>query len=180
MRERFHQLLLALGREFDGKIEGINLPETAVDFGETGRLYPKGFTPHAYRDAVVENMTALKRAFPKSVTLQYANFMPEEKGDTELRLPAERLRKGGRAEGRRRRSGPVAVQAGPDAHSYPLLREFAGRVPTGIAVQEGNYAHENPKTHQRVTIPSWWSSGRRTSRSTTSSGAPKSRSTRAT
>src|SRR4051812_48804972 len=30
VRERFHKLLRALGKEFDGKIEGINLPETAV------------------------------------------------------------------------------------------------------------------------------------------------------
>lgn len=41
VRERFHKLLNALGKEFDGKIEGINLPETAVSFGESGRLFPK-------------------------------------------------------------------------------------------------------------------------------------------
>src|SRR5437763_11223640 len=29
VRERFHKLLFTLGKEFDGKIEGINLPETA-------------------------------------------------------------------------------------------------------------------------------------------------------
>jgi hypothetical protein len=39
------------------------------------------------------------------------------------------------------------------SNSYPLLREFAGRVPSGIAVQEGNYANVNPKTHRRVTLP---------------------------
>jgi len=37
-------------------------------------------------------------------------------------------------------------------NSYPLLREFADRVPTGIAVQDGNYAHVNPKTTKQVTI----------------------------
>src|SRR5216117_2204239 len=78
VRERFHKLLFALGKEFDGKIEGINLAETAVSFGESGRLFPKGFTPAVYRDAVITNMTALKRAFPQSVTMQYANFMPGE------------------------------------------------------------------------------------------------------
>ncbi len=30
---RFYKLLDELGKEFDGKLEGINLPETAVDFG---------------------------------------------------------------------------------------------------------------------------------------------------
>jgi len=29
----------ALGKEFDGKIEGINLSETAIDVGETGKLF---------------------------------------------------------------------------------------------------------------------------------------------
>jgi hypothetical protein len=41
-------------------------------------LFPKGFTPAIYRNAVITNMTALKRAFPKSVAMQYANFMPGE------------------------------------------------------------------------------------------------------
>jgi hypothetical protein len=42
--ERFHKLLRQLGKEFDGKIEGINLPETSVDFGEKGSLHPPDFT----------------------------------------------------------------------------------------------------------------------------------------
>src|SRR5205807_4716582 len=83
VQERFHKLLFGLGKEFDGKIEGINLPETAVDFGETGRLFPPGFTRESYRDAIIANMQALKRAFPKSVTMQYANFMLEAKDDTD-------------------------------------------------------------------------------------------------
>ena len=36
--------------------------------------------------------------------------------------------------------------------SYPLIRESAGIVPTGIAVQDGNYEHVNPKTGGRVSI----------------------------
>ncbi|HEV8292459.1 MAG TPA: hypothetical protein VGP94_11070, partial [Tepidisphaeraceae bacterium] len=82
VRDRFGKLLVALGKEFDGQIEGINLPETAVDFGESGLLFPNGFNPQNYRDAIISNMTALKQAFPTSITMQYANFMPEEKGDT--------------------------------------------------------------------------------------------------
>src|SRR2546423_5645718 len=44
VQERFHRLLSALGKECDGRIEGINFAETAVSFGESGRLFPKGFT----------------------------------------------------------------------------------------------------------------------------------------
>jgi hypothetical protein len=37
--------------------------------------------------------------------------------------------------------------------SYPLIREAAGLVPTGIAVQNGNYEDEPPTTGKRVRIP---------------------------
>ncbi len=36
--------------------------------------------------------------------------------------------------------------------SYPLIREVAGMVPVGIAVQDGNYADVNPKTGKRASI----------------------------
>ncbi|HET6668962.1 MAG TPA: hypothetical protein VFH15_01910 [Pyrinomonadaceae bacterium] len=78
VQARFHKLLFALGKEFDGRIEGINFAETSVGFGHSGRLFPKGFTFEIYRDAIITNMKALKRAFPKSVAMQYANFMPGE------------------------------------------------------------------------------------------------------
>ena len=155
VQARFHKLLAALGKAFDGKIEGINLPETAVDFGETGRLYPKGFTPALYRDAVLTNMAALKRAFPKSVTMQYANFMPGEwlpdsdKGYLRSVYQRARALKVGVG-------GPdmLPYRPGQMKHSYPLLRAAHGSVPTGIAVQEGNYDANNPRTGQTLTIAS--------------------------
>jgi hypothetical protein len=153
VRERFGKLLLALGHEFDGKIEGINLPETALDFGESGRLFPKGFTPRNYRDAVFANLAAMKEAFPKSVTMQYANFMFEEKGGAgpaNLRSVYQEA-----AELKVGLGGPDLLPGKPFqmSNSYPLLREFAGRVPTGIAVQEGNYTNRDPKTGKTITVP---------------------------
>src|SRR6267143_5752274 len=153
VQERFHKLLFALGQECDGKIEGINFAETAVSFGESGRLFPKGFTPATYRDAIVTNMMALKRAFPKSVAMQYANFMPGEwlpgKDRSYLRSVYQRAKELKVGVG-----GPdlLPYKVGQMNHCYPLIREAAGSVPTGIAVQEGNYAHKNPKTAQPVTI----------------------------
>jgi hypothetical protein len=148
VQERFHQLLLALGHQFDGRIEGINLPETAVDFGESGRLFPRGFTPDVYRDEVLTNMMVLKRAFPRSVAMQYANFMPG--GQPYLQSVyrwAEKLKVG--------MGGPDLLPYKPwqMANSYPLIRESAGVVPSGIAVQDGNYEHRNPRTGQQVTVP---------------------------
>src|SRR5439155_11893836 len=153
VQERFHKLLLGLGKEFDGQIEGMNLPETAVSFGESGRLFPRGFTPARYRDATITNMIVLKRAFPRSVAMQYANFMPGEwlpdKDRSHLRSVYERAKVLKVAVG-----GPdlLPYKPGQMNHCYPLIRECAESVPTGVAVQEGNYRYRNPKTSQPVTI----------------------------
>lgn len=114
VRDRFQKLLFALGKEFDGKIEGINLPETAVDIVESGTLSPKRFSPQVYRDAIVSNMTVLKQAFPKSVAMQYANFNARGEGRHDSGISAEHLSEGGRAEGWHGWSGSLAVQALPD------------------------------------------------------------------
>ena len=37
-------------------------------------------------------------------------------------------------------------------HSYPLIRETSGMVPTGVAVQDRNYADPNPANGKRATI----------------------------
>ena len=154
VQERLHKLFFALGREFDGKIEGINLAETAVSFGESGRLFPKGFTLDGYRDAVIANMKALKRAFPRSVAMQYANFMPGEwlpSGDESyLRGLYKRAKESKVAVGN---PDLLPYKPGQMNHSYRLIRESNGIVPTGVAVQWGNYEHTNPKTGERVTIP---------------------------
>jgi hypothetical protein len=147
VQERFHRLLLALGQQFDGRIEGINLAETAVDFGTTGRLFPKGFTPEVYFNAIDTNLMVLKRAFPKSVTMQYANFMPGDLRYLEqVCQRAKELQVG--------LGGPdlMPYKPGQMGNSYPLLRRYAGSVPIGIAVQDGNYEHQNPKTGRQVTI----------------------------
>ncbi len=154
VQERFHRLLFALGHEFDGKVEGINLPETAVGFGESGRWFPPGFTPEIYRDAIMTNMTILKRAFPKSVAMQYANFMPGEwlpgHDRSYLRSVYQRAR-----ELKAGLGGPdlLPYKPGQMKHCYPLLRACAGTIPTGIAAQDGNYDYQNPRTGQQITIP---------------------------
>jgi hypothetical protein len=153
VQERFHRLLRALGRAFDGKIEGINLPETSVEFGESGRLYPAGFTPPVYRDAILRNMTALRGAFPRSVAMLYANFMPGEWLPTDSKGYLD----GVYAHARRLKlsmGGPdlLPYRKGQLNHAYPRLRALADIAPNGIAVQEGNYAHQNPKTQQAVSV----------------------------
>jgi hypothetical protein len=153
VRERFQKLILALGREFDGRVAGINSEETAADFGESGRLFPPGFTPEIYRDAIIENMKVLKRAFPKSIALVYANFMPgewrpaDDRGYLRAVYRAARELKVGVG-------GPdlLPYKPGQMGSSYPLIREASGQVPVGIAVQDGNSAYINPGTGARVTV----------------------------
>jgi hypothetical protein len=37
-------------------------------------------------------------------------------------------------------------------HAYPLIKASAGIVPTGLAVQDGNYGDVNPETGKRASI----------------------------
>ena len=152
VQERFAKLLMALGKEFDGEIAGINLPETALEYGSTGKLFPPGFTHESYRAAIKTNLAALKKAFPKSVAMQYANFVPgewrpdQDKGYlTGVYNFAKSI---GAAVG-----GPDLMPSRPGQmkSSYPLLRDAAGIVPTGLAVQDDNLAEINPKTGKQVT-----------------------------
>lgn len=160
VRDRFSKLLMELGKTFDGKIEGVNLPETAVGFGETGKLYPEGFTPKVYWAAIKEQMKALKAAFQQSVVIQYANFMPGEWLPWDDRgylagLYAFAVENG-------------IGMGGPDVkiykkaqmnHSYQFLKRYRSEIITGMAVQWGNYEEINPKTGKEVTIDELYNFG---------------------
>lgn len=153
VRERFAKLLTALGRALDGRIEGINLAETSIGFGETGTHQPSGFTDDAYADGIKATMSDARAAFPRSVVIQYANFMPGEwlPGDDKGYLRsvyahAERIGVGV--------GGPDILphRRGQQNHSHPLI---AGRGPTvlaGVAVQDGNFQEKNPATGRLVTV----------------------------
>ena len=152
VRERFQKLFMALGKEFDGKIAGINLQETAIGVGER-YLPPKGFSYEMYRDGLLDNMKALKKAFLQSDVIQYANFMPGgyvPGGNTELlKSVYEFAKKNNIGVG-----GPdiLVNKPGQMRNSYGLVREASSIVPTGVAVQDGNYDHVNPKTGKQVSI----------------------------
>ncbi len=149
---RLHKLLFALAKEFDGRIEGINFEETSGAFGENPALYPPGFSFETYRDGIITNMKALKRAFSKSIAMQYANFMPDEWRLTEdkgyLRTVFQAAREIGIGVG-----GPdlFPYKPGQMGSSYTLIHDLKGKLPVGVAVQDGNYDFVNPKTAKRVT-----------------------------
>ena len=149
---RFASLLQALGRQVDGRVEGINLAESAVGFGTTPPLRPEGFTFAAYADGVKAIMAAARAAFPRSVVIEYANFMPGEW------LPWEDH---GYLRGIYAYAARVGVGVGgPDLlpgtrgqqnHCLKLIAARGPGVVAGLAVQDGNLAQRNPATGRRVT-----------------------------
>jgi len=153
VRDRFSKLLQVLGKALDGRIDGLSLPETAVGFGETGRLHPPGFTYESYLQGIKELMTAARDAFPRSHVIQYANFMPGEglpdNDHGYLRAVYEHAARIGVGVG-----GPDLLphREGQRNHSYPLIAKRARNVVAGVAVQWGNLDDRDPVTGEQVTV----------------------------
>lgn len=137
VQDRFNALLQALGAEFDGEVEGINLQETAIEVSDE---LDATFSPEVYAASIRKNMSNLKAAFPTSTTMQYANFMPGEW------LPWEDK---GYLRGIYETGNEIGVGLGaPDLlfrrraqlnHPITLMHEGEYSVPLGIAIQDGNY-----------------------------------------
>jgi hypothetical protein len=153
VRARFTKLLAAMGEALDDRIEGLNLAETSIVFGESGKRHPEGFTYEGYAEAVKLTMTDARAAFPRSVVIQYANFMPGEwlpgtdKGYLRsIYAHAARIGVGV--------GGPDLLphRKGQQNHSLPLIASRASGIRAGSAVQDGNLAEINPSTGQRVTV----------------------------
>lgn len=140
VQERFALLLKALGKEFDGKVEGINLQESSIDINSKTDTT---FTPESYAKSLKINMLALKKAFPISITMQYANFMPGEwlPGQDEGYLRS--IYKYGQEIGVGL-GGPDLMfrQKGQLNHTIAMMHEGTFTAPLGIAIQDGNYIGE--------------------------------------
>ena len=158
VQDRFIKLLNAMGKVLDGRIEGINLPETSIGFGNSGKYHPPGYTFESYREGVKAIMTGARKAFPESTVIQYANFMPGEwlpwtdKGY--LKSVYEHAEEIGLGVG-----GPDVLphRRGQRNHSLPLIRDREASISAGLAVQSGNLSQKNPSTGERVTVPELYS-----------------------
>lgn len=137
VQERFGLLLEALGNTFDGKIEGINLQETAIGVSKES---DKSFTPAAYVESIQANMRSLKKAFPNSTTLQYANFMPGEWLPWEDEGYLKSIYEYGNKIGVGLGAPDLMVRRkGQLNHALAMMHENEFDVPLGVAVQDGNY-----------------------------------------
>jgi hypothetical protein len=134
VRERFSLMLEALGKEFDGKIEGINLQETAIGVKDSS------FSEPEYVEGIKANMYALKKAFPNANTMIYANFMPGEWLPWNDKGYLRSIYKYGEEIGVGL-GGPdlMVTRKGQLNHILALMHEANYTVPLGIAVQDGNY-----------------------------------------
>ena len=152
VRERFVRLLRALGEALDGRIEGLNLPETAIGLGGA-ELQPPGFSPQHYADGIKAIMTAAREAFRRSQVIQYANFMPGEAlpgaDNGYLRsiydhADASRIGVGG--------PDLLPHRRGQQTHSLPLIAARGPNTIAGLAVQWGNLEDVDHATGRRVTV----------------------------
>jgi hypothetical protein len=160
VRARFSLLLDTLGASFDGRIAGLNLPETSIGFGQR-KLWPDDYTPAAYYEGIKKLMDSAAAAFKISPVIIYANFMPgEELPDddrgylTGVYRHAERLGLG---------------VGGPDLlpnrwfqrqNSLPLIARRSPDMVAGVAVQWGNLEDRNRETGERVTVEELYSFAR--------------------
>jgi len=137
VRERFALLLQAFGKEYDGKIEGINLQETAIEVSEET---DPSFSEQKYLIGLKANMWVLKKAFPTSSTMIYANFIPGEWLPWEDKGYLKSLYKYGEEIGIGL-GGPdlLVTRRGQLNHTLTLMHEGEYTVPLGIAIQDGNY-----------------------------------------
>lgn len=137
VRERFAALVTALGEAFDGDIAGINLQETAIGVSAD---YDPSFSPAAYVEGLKANMQALADAFPLSIKLQYANFMPGEWLPWEDEGYLRAVYAHGEAIGVGLGGPDLMVRRkGQLNHTIAMMHEGDFSVPLGIAVQDGNY-----------------------------------------
>ena len=144
-----------LSAKFDGKIYGINLPETAVDFDL--KKPPKDFTPDRYFYAELDNKEALRKAFHKSIVIQYVNFFPGEWSndhDYMGRLFTDAIKH------KIGLGGPdvVPYRKSQMKNSYPFFYKYRGKLSeVAIAIQRADYTYKNPETNDYYTFSDFYS-----------------------
>lgn len=149
VRARFQALLRALAKTFDGRIHGINLPESAVEVDP--KKDQTGFSCDVYFDAEMENARVARAAFRKSHVVQYVNFWPCE-WENERKYMSRFFEFA--AQNRIGLGGPDIVpwRPGQMKNSYPFFNRYRGKLElVAMAVQEPTLTYMNPKTKKKFT-----------------------------
>jgi hypothetical protein len=149
VRERYQELLKALAERFDGKVFGINLPETAADIDV--KHDKTGFSCDAYFDAEMKNLASAHAVFIKSHVVQYVNFWPCEWADDHKYMERIFAFAAGNGIGL---GGPDIVpnRKGQMKNSYPFFHDYKGKLDlVAMAVQEPTLTYKNQKTGKPFT-----------------------------
>ncbi|QXN61703.1 MULTISPECIES: hypothetical protein [Serratia] len=144
VRQRYQALLAALAERFDGRVYGVNLPETAIDLDE--KKPPKGFTCDNYFAGEMENLTFARKVFTKSHVVQYVNFWPCEWNNDHNYMgrlfefaSANNIGLGG--------PDIVPNRKAQMKNSYPFFNKYKNKLAlVAMAVQEPTLTYRNPNT----------------------------------
>ncbi|MEU5545401.1 hypothetical protein AB0G85_23840 [Streptomyces sioyaensis] len=149
VRGRFQQLLKAMSQRFDGRLAGVNLPETATEVDT--KKDRTGYSNDAYFKAELDNMAYGKKVFTKTPFIQYVNFWPGEWNNSRKYMSRtfEFAKKHGIGLG-----GPDVLpnRQAQMENSYPFFKKYRGQLPmVAMAVQEPDFQYKNPKTKEPYT-----------------------------
>ncbi len=150
VRKRFQALLAALGERFDGRIHGLNLPESSI--GDPGDTDKTGFTCDRYFEATLENIRAARSVFTSSYVVQYTNFWPCEWNNDQGYM--EGIFEDAAAHGYGLGGPDIIPFRRPQMNnSYQFFNAYRGRLAiVAMAIQEptlNNYV--NPETERPYT-----------------------------
>ncbi len=149
LRRRYQELIQKLAERFDGRIFGMNLPESAIDIDF--KHDRTGFTCEAYFAAEMENMKWARQMFHKSRVVQYVNFWPCEWDDNHRYMSRTFEMAAALGIGL---GGPdiVPYKKTQMENSYRFFHQYRNRLPTvAMAVQEPTLTYTNPSTGRKFT-----------------------------
>ncbi len=149
LRKRYQDLLSELAKEFDGRITGINLPETTVDIDM--KQDKTGFSRDRYFAAELDNIKFARQVFKKSYVVQYVNFWPCE-WDNDYQYMSRFFNFA--SKNKIGLGGPdiVPYQSAQMKNAYPFFNRYKGKLDlVTMAVQEPTLTYTNPKTKKPFT-----------------------------
>ncbi|MEV7596038.1 hypothetical protein AB0O91_01450 [Kitasatospora sp. NPDC089797] len=147
VRADFQAMLKAMAERFDGRLAGVNLPETAVEV-DTGNDRT-GYTSKSYIDAELDNMRFGRKVFTRTQFIQYINFLPDDDDHRRMQEMFDLAR-----DERIGVGGPDTLPDRPYqmANSYKFLHAYKGALPlVAMAVQEPDVNAADPTTGKPYT-----------------------------
>lgn len=134
---RMQALLTAMAARFDGNpnFEGVAIAESALSLDDA-TLNANGYTPERYRDALIQVLKTAASAFSHSQVFWYMNFLTGQQDYlSDIAKTAAPL---GVAMG-----GPDILpdDASLELHTYPLYKDFQGKMPLFNSAQMDSYKH---------------------------------------